>query len=100
MRRKKSKFEAFAQRFLIASMMLFVVGLIGVKAFEYSYMSEAQDIEAEIQLIQSNIDGLKLQKNDLTAFTRLTSIAEQGGYSYKSDGAIASSGTDTRAGVE
>ena len=34
---KKTKFEAFSQRFLVISMVIFVFGIIGVKSMESSY---------------------------------------------------------------
>ena len=41
-RTKKTKFEAFSQRFLVISMVIFVFGIIGVKSMESSYNRTAQ----------------------------------------------------------
>ena len=52
---KKTKFEAFSQRFLVISMVIFVFGIIGVKSMESSYNRTAQVLEKEIKTIKSDI---------------------------------------------
>ena len=47
---KKTKFEAFSQRFLVISMVIFVFGIIGVKSMESSYNRTAQVLEKEIKI--------------------------------------------------
>lgn len=98
MRRRKTKFEAFAQKFLIASMVVFIFGIVATKALESSYVREQQQLENDIQAIESTIDALKLEKQDLVSFTRLTEVAEENGYTYRSD-AVASSQEKNNGGV-
>lgn len=90
MKRKRTKFEAFAQRFLVASMVLFVFGIVAIKAVESSYVRDYQKLNEEIQMLHSTIDALALDKQEMVSFTRLTAIAEKKGYTYKSDAVVIS----------
>ena len=86
---KKTKFEAFSQRFLVISMVIFVFGIIGVKSMESSYNRTAQVLE-EIKTIKSDIDSLEMQKQELASFSRLSSVANAKGYTYSNDSVAAS----------
>ena len=85
---KKTKFEAFSQRFLVISMVIFVFGIIGVKSMESSYNRTA--LEKEIKTIKSDIDSLEMQKQELASFSRLSSVANAKGYTYSNDSVAAS----------
>lgn len=87
---KKTKFEAFSQRFLVISMVIFVFGIIGVKSMESSYNRTAQVLEKEIKTIKSDIDSLEMQKQELASFSRLSSVANAKGYTYSNDSVAAS----------
>ena len=80
---KKTKFEAFSQRFLVISMVIFVFGIIGVKSMESSYNRTAQVLEKEI-------NSLEMQKQELASFSRLSSVANAKGYTYSNDSVAAS----------
>lgn len=82
---KKTKFEAFSQRFLIISMVIFVFGTIGVKSMESSYNRTTQVLEKEIKTLRSDIDSLEMQKQELASFSRLSSVANAKGYTYSND---------------
>lgn len=99
MKKKRTGFEKFAQRFLVVTFVIFVFGIISVKALESSYNREYQKLEQDIATTKSTIDGLKMQKQELVSFDRLTSIASSKGYKYRSD-AVASAYTNTLAGSE
>ena len=86
---KKTKFEAFSQRFLVISMVIFVFGIIGVKSMESSY-NRTQVLEKEIKTIKSDIDSLEMQKQELASFSRLSSVANAKGYTYSNDSVAAS----------
>lgn len=85
MKRKKTGFEKFAQKFLITSIVVFIFGIITIKAMESGYNRDYQKLENEIQTLKSNIDGLEMQKQDLVSFNRLTNVAAEKGYAYRSD---------------
>ena len=87
---KKTKFEAFSQRFLVISMVIFVFGIIGVKSMESSYNRTAQVLEKEIKTIKSDIDSLEMQKQELASFSRLNDIAGEKGYTYSNESVVAS----------
>ena len=80
---KKTKFEAFSQRFLIISL-------------ESSCNQEAQQIEKEIKVLQDEIDSLEMQKQELASFSRLNDIAGEKGYTYSNE-SVAASTTETPA---
>lgn len=90
MNKKRTGFERFAQRFLVVTVVIFVFGIISVKALESYYNREYQKVENEIVEAKSSIDGLKMQKQELVSFDRLSSIASSKGYTYKSDAVAAS----------
>lgn len=90
---KKTKFEAFAQRFLIISTVIFVFGIIGVKSKESSYNRTMQQLEKEIKTLRDDIDSLEMQKQELASFQRLTTIANQKGYTYSNESVASSTAT-------
>lgn len=87
---KKPKFEAFAQRFLVISMVIFIFGIIGVKSMESTYNRTTQVLEKEIKTIRSDIDSLEMQKQELASFSRISAVATAKGYTYSND-AVATS---------
>lgn len=89
MKRSRTGFEKFAQKFLVATIVIFIFGIISIKAMESAYNRDYQKLEKEIASIKSNIDGLEMKKQDLVAFTRLRDVAASKGYTYES-GAVAS----------
>lgn len=99
MKKKRTGFEKFAQRFLVVTFVIFVFGIISVKALESSYNREYQKLQQDIATTKSTIDGLKMQKQELVYFERLKSIASSKGYSYTSD-AVAAAYTNITAESE
>ena len=89
---KKTKFEAFSQRFLVISMVIFVFGIIGVKSMESSYNRTAQVLEKEIKTIKSDIDSLEMQKQELVSFNRVAEVATSKGYTYQNDATASTTG--------
>lgn len=91
-RKKRTKFEAFAQRFLVITTVVFIFGLIGVKSMESQYNRNVQELEKEIETLESEIDSLEMQKQELASFSRLNAVASEKGYTYSND-AVAASAT-------
>ena len=89
---KKTKFEAFSQRFLVISMVIFVFGIIGVKSMESSYNRTAQVLEKELKTIKSDIDSLEMQKQELVSFNRVAEVATSKGYTYQNDATASTTG--------
>ncbi len=87
--KNKTKFERFSKKFLVFAIMFFFLGTIITKSVEYSYSIDCQTLQQEIQSIQSSIDGLTMQKQELVSFERLASVTSQKGYTYKSDAVLA-----------
>lgn len=98
MKHRRTKFEAFSFRFLIACTTIFVIGNIAIKGIESAYVREEQQLQREIQTLQSSIDGLEINKQRLVSFTRLAAIVEEKGYTYITD-AAASARDNNSSGV-
>lgn len=80
---KKPRFLKISEKILIASFIVFVLGIVTLNSYESSLNIRCQKTEKEIATIESEIDGLDLQKQELASFSRVSSIAEKKGYTYK-----------------
>ena len=89
MKRRKTGFELFAQKFLIISIFIFVFGMTAVKSIESTYNREIQELPNEIATMNSEIDSLEMQKQELVSFNRISSVAAQKGYTYQNDATAA-----------
>ena len=90
MKKRKTGFESFAQVFLIVTIVVFVFGIIMVKSVESSYNRTIQKLQNEIDTLESDIDSLQMQKQELASFSRLRSVANAKGYTYSNDSVAAS----------
>lgn len=91
---KKTKFEAFSQRFLIISMVVFIFGITYVRSLESSCNQEAQKIEKDIKVLRDEIDSLEMQKQELASFSRLNNVAGEKGYTYSNESVASSNPTE------
>lgn len=89
-KKRRTKFEAFAQRFLVITMVIFIFGIIGVKSMESKFNRDIQVLEEEIQTAKNDIDSLEMQKQELASFSRLNAVATSKGYTYSNDAVAAS----------
>lgn len=89
MKKKKTGFESFAQKFLIITIFIFVFGIIGVKSIESTYNREIQKLQNELDTMSSEIDSLEMQKQELVSFNRISSVAASKGYTYQNDATAA-----------
>ena len=89
-KRRKTGFESFAQTFLIITTVIFVFGIIMVKSVESSYNRTIQKLQNEINTVESDIDSLQMQKQELASFSRLNDIAGEKGYTYSNESVAAS----------
>lgn len=80
--RKETKFVRFAKKVLIMTFVVFIVGIVGLNSYESSLNIHYQQVEKEISVIESDIDGLNMKKQELASFSRISSIAEKNGYTY------------------
>lgn len=88
-KKKGTKFSRFAKRFLIVTAMLFVVAFVAMNSYESSLNIDYQNVEKEISTIESAIDGLNMQKQELASFSRVSEIATKKGYQYRQSSATA-----------
>jgi len=89
MKKRKTGFESFAQKFLIITIFIFIFGIIGVKSVESSYNREIQELKTELNTINSEIDSLEMQKQELVSFNRISDVATSKGYTYQNDATAA-----------
>lgn len=82
-KRKETGFTRFARRVFILSFIIFVVGFVALNSFEASLNIDCEKIQQEIVTLESDIDGLDMQKQELASFSRVEAIAKEKGYTYK-----------------
>ena len=92
MKKRKTGFESFAQVFLIVTIVVFVFGIIMVKSVESSYNRTIQKLQNEIDTLESDIDSLQMQKQELASFSRLSEVATSKGYTYQNDATASTTG--------
>lgn len=88
-KKRETRFEKFARKIFILSFALFIIGVVGLNSYESSLNIEAEKVEKEIKTLESDIDGLNMKKQELASFSRISSIAEKNGYTYKQNTATA-----------
>ena len=92
MKKRKTGFESFAQVFLIVTIVVFVFGIIMVKSVESSYNRTIQKLQNEIDTLESDIDSLQMQKQELVPFNRVAEVATSKGYTYQNDATASTTG--------
>ena len=90
MKKRKTGFESFAQVFLIVTIVVFVFGM--VKSVESSYNRTIQKLQNEIDTLESDIDSLQMQKQELVSFNRVAEVATSKGYTYQNDATASTTG--------
>lgn len=81
--KRETGFEKFSQIFLIFTC-IFIFGFTFVKSYEASYNKKIQVLQKQIETTKSEIDDLKMQKQELTTFNRVAEVAQKNGYTYYS----------------
>lgn len=81
--KKETRFERLTKKLLILTFALFIIGVVGLNSYESSLNIDSQNIEKEISTLESDIDGLNMRKQELESFSRVSSIAEKKGYTYR-----------------
>lgn len=92
MKKRKTGFESFAQVFLIVTIVVFVFGIIMVKSVESSYNRTIQKLQSEIDTLESDVDSLQMQKQELVSFNRVAEVATSKGYTYQNDATASTTG--------
>ena len=90
-KRRKTGFESFAQTFLIITTVIFVFGIIMVKSVESSNRT-IQKLQNEINTVESDIDSLQMQKQELVSFNRVAEVTTSKGYTYQNDATASTAG--------
>ena len=70
-------------RLLVFSFFLFLVSTISLNSQEININAKSKKIQEEMTTLKSDIDGLKIQKQELSSFYRVKEIAEKKGYTYQ-----------------
>lgn len=79
---KKNTFEVLARRCFILALGIYIIGGLAMRSIESSLNVEQQDVENEIQTLKNDIDGLDIEKQEMTSFAHLNDVASQQGYTY------------------
>ena len=80
-KRKETRFLRFSKRLLVMSFIVFVVGIVALNSYESTINVACNQLEKDIKTIESDIDG--------ASFSRLESVAQAKGYTYKQNTATA-----------
>ncbi len=88
-KKKEPRFLRFSKRLLIMSFIVFVVGIVALNSYESTINVACKELEKDITTIESDIDGLDMKKLELASFSRIESVAEEKGYTYKQSAATA-----------
>lgn len=82
----------------LAKMFFWLVVVLGIPTFYWlssqqtSINYTCQKLEKQIDVVESDIEGLTMQKNELTSFAKLEGVASEKGYTYKQGTATAAVG--------
>ncbi len=75
--------------FVFCLFVTLVTSLVG-NAYEHSMNALESALNKEINILESDIDGLDMQKQELVSFNRIMTVASSKGYTYKQNYTAAS----------
>jgi len=81
-RGKETRFEKIVRTFFILLIVVFAGGIVILDSLETSLNIDCHELEKDIISIQSDIDALEMQKQELASFSRISEIATKKGYTY------------------
>ena len=67
-KRRETGFTRFARRFFVVVLASFIVGFVWLTSYESALNIKTQSVEKEIAIIESDIDGLTMKKQELASF--------------------------------
>lgn len=82
MKNKKKSFEAKARFCLVVAFSVYIIGGLAIKSIESSMNVEQQIVEDQIKTLKSDIDGLDVERQNMTSFAHLNDVATSHGFSY------------------
>lgn len=80
--KKNDKFERFAAICLVVVLSFCLLGHLGVQAMVSSKNVQQQKLENQIKELESDINGLDIEKQNITNFSHLNEVASSQGYVY------------------
>ncbi|BBH27519.1 MAG: hypothetical protein PUF83_05330 [Intestinibaculum porci] len=92
--KKQPRFFRYAIIFFMVSCCVFLVSLTFTNSCELNINAKTRKVQNEITTIQSDIDGLEIQKSELASFSRLKKVATSKGYHYKQGSTAAAAVSD------
>lgn len=81
-KRRENRFTKYNRRICIGSIGIFVFGMTFLNSYEASANIQTQRLEAEINQLKADIDGLDMKYIELAGFDKLYDIANSKGYTY------------------
>lgn len=94
--KKEPRIVRYAVGLLICCLVIALVGNIFVSSTEMTINAQTKKVNDEITNLQSDIDGLEIQKSQLASFSRLKRVASAKGYKYKQGSTAAAVVTDEK----
>ena len=78
-----------AWNFFIGTSIVFILGSILLSSFEWNTNCKINDLQKDITAIESSIDALEMEKQNLASFSRLEKVATKSGLVYEQDSVVA-----------
>ena len=73
-KKRNPKIFRFAMRLLVCSFILFLVSTIFLNSQEININAQSKKVQEEMTTLKTDIDGLKIQKQKLSSFSRVKEI--------------------------
>lgn len=94
--KREPRIVRYAVIMLLCCVVIALVGNIYLSSCEMNVNANTKKVNDEITTLQSDIDGLEIQKSQLASFSRLKRVASAKGYKYKQGSTAAAVVTDEK----
>lgn len=86
---KVKRFNKNCQKVFLMVCAIFIIGMTYSNSFEYNLNISIKETEKEIEVLNGDIDGLEMEKSNLTDFKKIYDIATNSGYQYRTNTDVA-----------
>lgn len=80
---KGTRLERMCFKTMVGCAIIFAFGYVYLTSVEAKIEGDIHQTQTDIATLQNDIDGLTMEKQELTNFSRLSSAATKAGYTYK-----------------
>lgn len=83
------KFNKRCKKIFIFACTIFFVGMVYCNSYEATINAQVKNLESEIEVLNGDIDGLEMEKSNLTDFKKIYDLASTNGYQYQTNTSVA-----------